>query len=197
MIFVHGVGSSRFSPRNLYLSKFFQSLGFSTLLFDIMTPQEERLNNITGEYKYNVNFISKRIISATQFINSNQKLKKLPIILYGSSTGSAGIIESEGKLKSLGININSIVSRSGRLSLCNRNSLGLLNTPILLLCGGDDKETIDINRQSLDSMHYCQSKKLEIIANSSHLFPENGALEKVAKISFNFLNYHLNNPIKY
>ncbi|KAM9972779.1 hypothetical protein ACTFIR_012148 [Dictyostelium discoideum] len=189
IIFVHGIGSSRFSPRNLYLSKYFQNMGYSTLLFDILTPQEERLNNITGEFKYNLNFISNRILNATQFIILNQKLKNLDLIYFGSSTGSAGIIECEKKVLSLGIKINSIISRSGRLSLCNENSIKSISTRILLVCGGDDKETLEHNKIFLNKINNNKlEKKLAVILNATHLFPEENALENVASISLNFLN---------
>ncbi|KAK5574641.1 hypothetical protein RB653_009894 [Dictyostelium firmibasis] len=188
IIFVHGIGSSRFSPRNLFLSKYFQNMGYSTLLFDLLTPQEERLNNITGEFKYNLNFISNRILNATQFIIFNQKLKHLDIIYFGSSTGSAGIIECEKKVLSLGIKIKSIISRSGRLSLCNDNSIKSISTRILLVCGGDDKETLENNKLFLNKMNSRLEKKLAVILNATHLFPEENALENVASITLNFLN---------
>ncbi|KAF2070201.1 hypothetical protein CYY_008477 [Polysphondylium violaceum] len=190
IIFAHGCGSSRMSPRNLLISKIFHSIGFSTLLFDILTPQEERLDGITGEFKYNIDLISNRIIDATQWLNTMPELKDLPIGYFGSSTGACGALLADTLFKNN--KIFSIVSRSGRLSLLDKETIDNIKTPTLMICGSEDREIVNINRDALSRMSHCEHKQLIVIQNASHLFSEPGCLEQVAEISKCFYLSSLN-----
>eukprot|EP01132_Coremiostelium_polycephalum_P004580 gene4580-5717_t len=185
-------GSSRFSPRNLYVSKVFQSAGFATLLFDLLTPQEERLDSITNEFRTNLLFLANRITDATQWIldNKDKEIGHLPIGYFGSSTVAPGAMIATLLIKHP---IFALVSRGGRPTMCGSTSLKSITTPTLLLVGSQDKEVLDQNRIGFSSMSQsCKNKELIVIQNATHLFPEHGCLEQVAEYSLNFFKDQLN-----
>ncbi|EFA85229.1 hypothetical protein PPL_02229 [Heterostelium album PN500] len=192
IVFSHGTGSSRISPSNLYVSKVLNSAGFATLLFDLLTPQEERLDSITGEFRSNLNFLSNRIISTTNWIKENPLLTGLPIGYYGASAGGGAAILSSHSSNNL---IFGVVSRGGRPDLVG-GLLKSITTPTLLIVGGDDCDTYSLNKSAIQQMNQCQDKELIVIPNASHLFPEPGCLEQVAEFSKQFLKNQLDNFIK-
>ncbi|GAM21878.1 hypothetical protein SAMD00019534_050530, partial [Acytostelium subglobosum LB1] len=172
------------SPRNQYVSKVFQQCNFATLLFDLMTAPEEELDNHTGELRFNLNFLAKRIIGATNWIQSNPVLKDLQIGFFGASTGGGGALLSTCLLAPT-TKVFAVVSRGGRPDMVGEH-LKDIATPTLLVVGGNDTDVLRMNRVALQQMVKCPTKQLVVIPNASHLFPEPGCLEQVATISKQF-----------
>lgn len=173
IVFAHGSGSSRLSPRNNFVAKILQKNNFATLLFDLLTEQEDEIY----ENRFDIDLITERLIEATGRLFKNPETSALPIEYFGASTGSAAAIKAAVALQG---KIKAIVSRGGRVDLAE-DALGKLNTPILLIVGGNDKDVLDLNQKSYEKIK--SQKKIEIISGAAHLFEEPGALEKVASIA--------------
>jgi putative phosphoribosyl transferase len=184
VIFAHGSGSSRFSPRNTFVARKLQESHLSTLLLDLLTPNEEIADELTSKYRFNISLLSDRLVLATSWIENEPSLRDLSIGYLGASTGAAAALIAASKLKS---QIKAVVSRGGRPDLA-KEALKEVVAPTLLIIGGDDKEVIELNKEAYEKLK-C-TKKIEIIAGATHLFEEEGKLEKVAKISAKwFLKY--------
>ena len=181
VIFVHGSGSSRLSPRNQTVANHLNTIGFATLLFDLLTEDEE----LNRENVFDINLLSKRLIDVTRWVRSNPELKKLAIGYFGASTGAAAALVSAAELDS---EISAVVSRGGRADLADQ-WLKRVNAPTLLIVGGDDKEVLDLNRQA--QAHLRCENKLEVIPGAAHLFEEFGALELVAELAGKWFLHHL------
>lgn len=172
VLFAHGSGSSRFSPRNAIIAKALQETGIATLLLDLLTPEEEadRAN------VFDINLLAARLEEATESIRTEVDLKKLPLGYFGASTGAGAALQaSAGKRY-----IKAVVSRGGRPDLA-MPYLPKVSAPTLLIVGGNDKEVIDLNKTAFGKLKTL--KKLEIIPDATHLFEEKGALEKVAVLA--------------
>jgi len=184
IVFVHGSGSSRFSPRNQYVSKQFVNARFGILLFDLLTSQEEQVDMMTAEYRFNIPLLAERLIGATESLKHDPKTNRLSYAYFGASTGAAAALIAAAKLPR---DIVTVVSRGGRPDLA-AEYLPQVKAPTLLLIGGEDREVIELNKQAMARMN--AEKKLVIIPGATHLFQEPGKLEEVAKISTEwFLNY--------
>jgi len=175
VVFAHGSGSSRFSPRNQYVAQKFNQASIGTLLFDLLTSNEEKTDALTAEYRFNINLLTKRLIGATKWLQSKPQTKKLNIGYFGASTGAAAALIAATKLSDT---VTAIVSRGGRPDLAGIY-LSQVKAPTLLLVGGWDQEVIALNRQAQNQM--TNQNKLTIIPNATHLFEEPGKLEEVAK----------------
>ena len=183
VIFAHGSGSGRYSPRNQYVSRVLNDNGISTLLVDLLTEREERKDFVTKEYTFNIPLLGDRLIAVTDWVlNQNNQLNNLNNTLgyFGASTGSAAALIAADKRYN---NISAIVSRGGRVDLSLKyTSLKQIKCPTLFLVGENDHPVIEWNRQILDKqLINVDKKKLIIIPQSSHLFEEPGKLEEVAK----------------
>ena len=183
VIFAHGSGSGRFSPRNQYVSRVLNYNGVSTLLVDLLTEREERKDFVTKEYRFNIPLLGDRLIAVTDWVlNQNNQLNNLNNTLgyFGASTGSAAALIAADKRYN---NISAIVSRGGRVDLALKyTSLTQIKCPTLFLVGENDHPVIEWNRQIIDKqLINVHKKKLIIIPQSSHLFEEPGKLEEVAK----------------
>jgi putative phosphoribosyl transferase len=184
VLFAHGSGSSRFSPRNQYVAKEFNKAKIGTLLFDLLTPEEEEVDVVTAEYRFNITLLAKRLIGATEWLRNDPQTKKLAFGYFGASTGAAAALIAAAKLPN---EIVAVVSRGGRPDLAGEY-LPKVAAPTLLLVGGLDTEVIELNREAMDQM--TAEKKLVIISGATHLFEEPGTLEEVAKFSIDwFLRY--------
>jgi putative phosphoribosyl transferase len=188
IIFAHGSGSSRFSPRNKLIARHLNENNFSTLLIDLLTPKEEIEDEITAELRFNIQLLSKRLSFATGWIINDESIKDLPIGYFGASTGAAAALISAADLKT---KIKAIVSRGGRPDLAIK-VLKEIVSPTLLIVGGNDSIVLKLNKEAYSALT-CK-KKLEIIPGASHLFEEPGKLEEVAKISAKWFLRHLKNP---
>jgi putative phosphoribosyl transferase len=184
VLFAHGSGSGRFSPRNQYVAKEFNKANIGTLLFDLLTTEEEEEDIVTAEYRFNIALLAERLIGVTEWLRYDPKTKKLPFGYFGASTGAAAALIAAAKLPN---EIAAVVSRGGRPDLAGEY-LPSVVAPTLLLVGGLDTEVIELNQDAMDQM--TAEKKLVIVPGATHLFEEPGTLEQVAKLSFEwFLRY--------
>ena len=184
VLFAHGSGSSRFSTRNKYVAKEFNKATIGTLLFDLLTQEEEETDIVTAEYRFNIPLLSDRLIGATEWLRNDPKTKRLAFGYFGASTGAAAALIAAAKLP---IEISAVVSRGGRPDLAGKY-LPKVVAPTLLIVGGLDTEVIELNRQAMDLM--TAEKKIVIVPGATHLFEEQGTLEEVAKVSTEwFLKY--------
>jgi putative phosphoribosyl transferase len=185
VLFAHGSGSSRFSPRNQYVAKIFNASKIGTLLFDLLTEEEEEIDMATAEYRFNINLLAERIIDATKWLRNDPATKNYPLGYFGASTGAAAALIAAAKLPDL---VAAVVSRGGRPDLAG-DYLPQVRAPTLLLVGGEDTEVIELNREAIAQM--TAEKKLVIVPGATHLFEEIGALEEVAKCSTEWFKRYL------
>jgi putative phosphoribosyl transferase len=184
VLFAHGSGSSRFSPRNHYVAKEFNNVKIATLLFDLLTAEEEETDVETAEYRFNIALLAKRLIGVTKWLRNDLSTKTLAFGYFGASTGAAAALIAAAKLPN---DIVAVVSRGGRPDLAEKY-LSSVVAPTLLLVGCLDYEVIELNRLAMDQMK--NEKKLVIVPGATHLFEEPGTLEQVAKVSADwFLRY--------
>lgn len=185
VIFAHGSGSGRHSPRNRYVAEALGSQRIATLLFDLLTRREESFDQYSGEYRFNIPFLAKRLVAATRWIRSDTGTRDLKIGYFGASTGAGAALVAAAELPDL---ISAIVSRGGRPDLAG-SALGLVRAPTLLIVGGDDEPVIAMNREALAQLR-CPDKELVIVPGATHLFEEPGKLEEVARIAVEWFSRH-------
>jgi dienelactone hydrolase len=177
VLFVHGSGSSRLSPRNRLVAERLQQAGLATLLFDLLTPEEEEIDELTGELRFDIDFLAVRLLAAVMWKNRQPETESLNLGYFGASTGAAAAIVAAslqpGKVKA-------IVSRGGRPDLAGE-ALGELHTPALLIVGGDDTGVIELNYQAAEKIPGPHS--VEIVPGATHLFEEPGKLEEVSRLA--------------
>jgi putative phosphoribosyl transferase len=178
VLFAHGSGSSRHSPRNRYVAGVLQSHGIGTLLFDLLTRQEESVDQWTGQLRFDINLLARRLAGATQYVMRNPELKDLAVGYFGASTGAGAALVAAAELPSL---VSAVVSRGGRPDLAEE-SLNEVRAPTLLIVGGNDQPVIELNRQALAKLA-CREKQLIIVPGATHLFEETGTLEEVARLA--------------
>lgn len=182
VLFAHGSGSSRHSPRNQFVAKELQKRGLATLLFDLLTLEEEAIDEQTRELRFQIPFLAKRLIAATDW---TLKHHSLPLGYFGASTGAAAALQAAAEKKTV---IRAIVSRGGRPDLAGPLLLPQVTAPTLLIVGSLDLGVIELNESALAALR-CP-KKLEIVSGASHLFEEHGKLEVVASLASSwFLKY--------
>ena len=177
VLFAHGSGSSRFSPRNQFVAKIFNNNKIGTLLFDLLTNEEDQEDLETAEYRFNIGLLATRLIGATEWVKNDPQTKDLVICYFGASTGAAAALVAAAKVPE---DIATVVSRGGRPDLAG-DYLPKVIAPTLLLVGGLDTEVIELNKQAMDQM--ISEKKLVIIPGATHLFEEPGKLAEVAKLT--------------
>jgi dienelactone hydrolase len=170
VLFAHGSGSSRHSPRNNYVAQVLQDSDIGTLLLDLLTPEEDTVY----QTRFDISLLTKRLIAATRWVKAEAFTKDLPIGYFGASTGAAAALQAAA----YGETVCAVVSRGGRPDLAGSDSLSQVHCPTLLLVGGWDDVVIDLNQEAYDLMR-CE-KNLTIIPNATHLFEEPGTLEEVA-----------------
>ena len=179
VIFAHGSGSSRYSPRNKYVAQVLNESGIATLLVDLLTTEEEKIDNITREQRFDIKLLSRRLIAATDWLLRSTELSKLKVGYFGASTGAAAALVAAVERANL---VYAVVSRGGRPDLATRDILVRIEAPTLLIVGENDKEVIDLNEKALKQLTKIEKKKkLVTIPRATHLFEEPGALEEVAK----------------
>lgn len=178
VIFAHGSGSSRHSPRNRFVAGRINEAGVGTLLMDLLTVDEERVDEFTRELRFDITLLAKRVAQTVGWVRCVPELEFLKIGLFGSSTGAAAALVAAAELPSG--EVQAIVSRGGRPDLAG-SSLSRVKCPTLLLVGGEDTEVIALNEQARDEMR-CDVK-LMIVPGATHLFEEPGTLETVADLA--------------
>jgi putative phosphoribosyl transferase len=185
VLFAHGSGSSRHSPRNRYVAAELQSHGMATLLFDLLTSDEEAIDERTMQLRFNINLLAKRLVGATRWVVRNPGVGGLNIGYFGASTGAAAALVAAAQIPD---SIAAIVSRGGRPDLAGE-ALSSVQAPTLLIVGGNDELVVKLNQQALAELR-CQDKKLAIVPGATHLFEEPGALENVAAIAAEWFAGH-------
>lgn len=174
VVFVHGSGSSRFSPRNRQVASAINDRGMATLLFDLLTPEEDRVDQVTREYRFDIERLSERMVATVDWIGQQPALHGLPLGLFGASTGAAAALITAAARPH---QVQSVVSRGGRPDLAG-SALAGVQAPTLLLVGGDDTQVIELNQQAAQRLS-CRHK-VSIIPGATHLFEEPHKLEEVA-----------------
>jgi putative phosphoribosyl transferase len=185
VLFAHGSGSSRHSPRNQFVAATLNRAGLGTLLFDLLTPEEEALDIYSREHRFNIDLLAERLVHATKWTREQEETRELHIGYFGSSTGGAAALVAGADLPQ---DVGAIVSRGGRPDLAG-NALPKVQAPTLLIVGGNDDIVIELNEMARDQMR-CEVE-LEIIPGATHLFEEPGALEKAAKLASDWFSLYL------
>lgn len=181
VLFAHGSGSSRFSPRNTYVASVLQEAGIGTLLFDLLTREEDR----DYETRFDISLLTQRLLAATAWLNQNPDTLSFSIGYFGASTGAAAALQAAAKM---GKEISAVVSRGGRPDLAGAAALSKVSAPTLLIVGGNDYGVIELNQTAYEQLD-CE-KELDIIPGATHLFEEPGTLEQAAKAAaFWFAKY--------
>jgi putative phosphoribosyl transferase len=181
VIFAHGSGSSRHSPRNRYVAGVLQEAGIGTLLFDLLTRNEDTVY----ETRFNIELLTERLKSATLWLQRQPETTGLSLGYFGASTGSASALRAGADP---GTHISAVVSRGGRPDLAG-DALPRVKAPVLLIVGGNDLQVLDLNRRAYDMIS--AEKRLEIVPNATHLFEEPGALEEAAHLAAEWFKNHL------
>ncbi len=182
VLFAHGSGSSRHSPRNNYVAQVLREAGIGTLLMDLLTPEED----LDYQTRFDIPLLTQRLLAATNWIKAQRELQNLPIGYFGASTGAAAALQAAAID---GNEISAVVSRGGRPDLAGTHALHQVQCPVLLLVGGHDDVVIDLNRDVYEQLH-C-TKEMVIIPGATHLFDEPGTLEEVAKQAAAWFVRHL------
>jgi len=185
VIFAHGSGSSRHSTRNQYVARNLRENGLGTLLFDLLTPEEEEEDRFSRRQRFDIGLLSRRLVDATEWVLNLERTRNLRLGYFGASTGAAAaLVAAAEKVDS----IFAVVSRGGRPDLAAA-VLYRVKAPTLLIVGGDDFTVIDLNRQAFDRLNV--EKELKIVPGATHLFEEPGALEQVAELAADWFIRHL------
>ncbi|MBT9613549.1 MAG: dienelactone hydrolase family protein [Burkholderiales bacterium] len=181
VLFAHGSGSSRLSPRNNYVAKVLRQAGIGTLLMDLLTAEEDK----TYAMRFDIALLTRRLTVATAWLQQDLRVKGLPIGYFGASTGAAAALQAAAKI---GAAISAVVSRGGRPDMAGAVALREVGAPTLLLVGGEDDVVIGLNQSAYDVIN-CQ-KELSIIPGATHLFEEPGTLEEVARQATAWFDRH-------
>jgi putative phosphoribosyl transferase len=177
VLFVHGSGSSRHSPRNQFVARQLNAAGLATLLFDLLTREEEAVDVRTAQHRFDIGLLAERLVHATRWAMQEPATCELRVGYFGSSTGGAAALVAAAELAH---DTGAVVSRGGRPDLAGE-ALPRVQAPTLLIVGGDDDVVIDLNQRALTQLR-CEAK-LEIIPGATHLFEEPGALDHVAELA--------------
>src|SRR5512145_1161214 len=187
VVFVHGSGSSRHSPRNQYVAQTLQEGGLATLLFDLLTPYEEESDLQTRHLRFDIELLARRTAGVLEWLSLQPFAHGLKLGLFGSSTGAAAALIAAAELPDM---VNAIVSRGGRPDLAGR-ALQQVQAPTLLIVGGNDDVVIDLNEKALSQMQPLTETRLRVVPGASHLFEEPGALEYAAHLARDWFQTHL------
>jgi putative phosphoribosyl transferase len=185
VVFAHGSGSSRHSPRNQYVARALRDAGLGTLLFDLLTAEEEQAEAYTRHLRFDITFLADRLIRVTRWALEHPGSRQLGIGYFGSSTGAAAALVAAAEIGDM---VGAIVSRGGRPDLA-RDALEKVSAPTLLIVGGEDREVIALNEHAYEKLN-CE-KALRIVPGASHLFEEPGTLESVSEIASEWFAQYL------
>ncbi len=189
VLFVHGSGSSRFSKRNQYVAESLNQSGLATLLFDLLTEDEEKIDINTREFRFNIPLLGKRLIEVTDWVLAQPTLHNLKIGYFGSSTGAAAALIAAAHHQNV---IDAVVSRGGRPDLADQ-ALPLVKAPTLLIVGGLDDVVIELNQTAKNKMIHAKNKKITIVDGATHLFEEGGKLDEVVILANDWFLQYLTN----
>lgn len=185
VLFAHGSGSSRHSPRNRYVAEQLQRAGLATLLMDLLSVEEEAEDRTSGHLRFDIPMLAQRLGLVTDWLRQNPSTSEMKIGYFGASTGAGAALLSAADRPG---EIGAIVSRGGRPDLAG-NALQRVTAPTLLIVGGNDEPVIQLNQVAMEKMH--AEKKLEVIPDATHLFEEPGTLEQVARLAQGWFGRYL------
>jgi dienelactone hydrolase len=184
VLFAHGSGSSRLSPRNTYVANTLYEAGLATILFDLLTAEEEEIDAVTAELRFDISLLTDRLVAATRWLLGQPQLKDLAIGYFGSSTGAAAALVAAARVPE----VAAVVSRGGRPDLAGP-ALKKVRAATLLIVGGDDRQVLQLNEAALARLE-CEAE-LEVVPGATHLFSEPGTLEQVAALAAAWFRQHL------
>jgi dienelactone hydrolase len=185
VLFAHGSGSSRHSPRNRFVAGKLREWGLATLLMDLLTPEEEAVDVHTAHLRFDIGLLAERLVGATDWLGQEPATRGLRAGYFGASTGGGAALVAAAERPDA---VGAVVSRGGRPDLAGP-ALARVKAPTLLIVGGNDVPVIGMNQQALAQLR-CE-KRLEIVPGATHLFEEPGALEEVARLTGRWLRDHL------
>lgn len=185
VLFAHGSGSSRHSSRNRFVAEELRRGGLGTLLLDLLTPEEERIDMRTGQLRFDIGLLADRLIGTIRWLDSQEATRALPVGLFGASTGGGAALVAAARRAD---RVDAVVSRGGRPDLADQE-LPHVRAPTLLIVGGNDPVVIELNKRAMRQM--VAEVELVIIPRATHLFEEPGALEQVAVLARNWFVQHL------
>ena len=185
VLFAHGSGSSRHSPRNRYVARVLNEAKLATLLIDLLTLHEEVIDTRTAHLRFGIDLLAERLVDATDWLTQFPDTKHLPIGYFGASTGAAAALAAAAVRPDV---VGAVVSRGGRPDLAG-SALPRVRAPTLLIVGGDDGQVIELNRAALAQL--CCEKQLVIVPAATHLFEEPGALDEVARLARDWFQRYL------
>jgi putative phosphoribosyl transferase len=185
VLFAHGSGSGRLSPRNRYVASVLQEANLATLLFDLLTVPEEAKDAITSHLRFDIGFLALRLVSVTDWVAGQRETRKLSLGYFGASTGAAAALEAAAERPDL---IKAIVSRGGRPDMAGP-AIGRVRAPVLLIVGSLDTQVIELNEDAMTKLDTI--KKLVIVPGASHLFEESGTLPQVARLGSEWFSQYL------
>jgi putative phosphoribosyl transferase len=185
VVFAHGSGSSRKSPRNRAVAEFLQHARLATLLLDLLTQREELADAATGEFRFDIPLLANRLVAAIDWAHAQAETSSLPIGLFGASTGAAAALIAAARRPHA---VRAVVSRGGRPDLAE-DSLHEVLAPTLLIVGGRDDVVIELNRQAFSRLR--AAKELQIVPGATHLFEEAGTMDQVSRLAKNWFAQHL------
>lgn len=185
VVFAHGSGSSRHSSRNIAVAQVLQHARLGTLLLDLLTEQEERVDVVTAEFRFDIALLGERVVAAVDWARASRATSALPIGLFGASTGAAAALIAAAARPEI---VRAVVSRGGRPDLAD-NALERVTAPSLLIVGGRDEVVIELNRQALARL--TAPKELRIVPGATHLFEEPGTLDEVSRLARDWFLEHL------
>ncbi|MCE9508295.1 MAG: dienelactone hydrolase family protein [Alphaproteobacteria bacterium] len=185
VLFAHGSGSGRHSPRNRYVAGVLNEYGFATLLADLLTAEEEVIDQRTRHLRFDISMLAERLEAITAWIQNNAATAKLPLGYFGASTGAAAALIAAARQ---GDKVRAVVSRGGRPDLAG-DFLPIVKAPALLIVGGHDPEVMTLNRRALEKLN--PRSTLSIIPGATHLFEEPGTLESAAQMAAEWFREHL------
>jgi dienelactone hydrolase len=186
VIFAHGSGSSRYSPRNRAVAATLRQAGIGTLLMDLLTAEEEAVDARSGHLRFDIGLLAERLAGATHWLEGQAETAHLPVGYFGASTGGAAALVAAARLPE---RVGAVVSRGGRPDLA-ADALPLVRAPTLLIVGGRDDAVIALNEDAMQQLGAAQ-KQFVIIPGAAHLFEEQGALEEVARLAADWFARHL------
>jgi pimeloyl-ACP methyl ester carboxylesterase len=185
VLFAHGSGSSRFSARNQRVAVQLQQCAFATLLMDLLTPNEEELDRHSGEFRFDIGRLAERLVGAIEWLGREPAAAKLPVAIFGASTGGAAALIAAAEVPD---RVVAVVSRGGRPDLAGA-ALGRVRAPTLLIVGGADEPVLELNRVALAQLR--APTRLAVIPGATHLFEEPGALDDVARHAASWIDQAL------
>ncbi|HEX5383213.1 MAG TPA: alpha/beta family hydrolase [Propionibacteriaceae bacterium] len=188
LVFAHGSGSSRHSPRNRMVAARLQEAGYATLLMDLLTPGEDEIDSRTRKFRFDIPRLASRLTGAIRWLSDRPDTAEMPVALFGASTGAAAALIAAAEVAD---HVQLVISRGGRPDLAG-DALPRVQAPTLLIVGGRDLEVLDLNKAAAAQLR--GPVEIAVVPGATHLFEERGALDRVVELAVGALRQHLGAP---